>query len=364
MKTLKVNLDGAANRSYEIHIGRSILDRMAMIAAMHRWARRYVVVTDETVGALHGESVRSALGKAGLDVSMITVAPGESSKSIPTLLSVTEQLTNLGADRQTALVALGGGVIGDLAGFAAAIYMRGIPVIQVPTTLLAQVDSSIGGKTGVDTAAGKNLLGAFHQPRAVFTDIAFLAGLPEQVFASGLAEVIKCGVVDSPELLDALEQAASEGGLRDPLFLERIVGGACRIKKQLVEGDERDRGLRRILNFGHTVGHAAEAASGYGLSHGEAVAIGMVAAARLSAKLHGLPAAEAERIEALLTAVGLPVRLPAGLETEALLGRLAADKKRENGTVHYVLIKKLGMPFTNGGVPEGILRETLEGMRS
>ncbi len=180
---------------------------------------------------------------------------------------------------------------------------------------------------------------------------------------SGLAEVIKCGVIDSPELLDDLEEAAARDGLREALFLERIVTAACRIKKQLVESDERDRGVRRILNFGHTVGHAVEASSGYRLSHGESVAIGMVAAARLSERLHGLPAADASRIAALIRAVGLPGRLPAGMDPEEIRSRLALDKKQEGGTTHYVLIKKMGMPFMNGGVPEGILRETLEEMK-
>jgi 3-dehydroquinate synthase len=363
MKTMKVTLEGKTTRSYEIHIGTEILDRMGMIIAMHRWAERYVLVTDENVTALHGARVQAALEKAGLRVDRIEVAPGELSKSVPTLLTLTDRLTALGADRQTALIALGGGVVGDLAGFAASIYMRGIPVIQVPTTLLAQVDSSIGGKTGVDTPAGKNLLGAFHQPKAVFIDVAFLRTLSNGMLRSGLAEVIKYGVIDSPDLLSDLEETAAQNGLREALFLERIVATACRIKKQLVESDERDRGIRRILNFGHTVGHAVESSSGYRLSHGESVAIGMAAAARLSERLHGLPAADVSRIAAAIRAVGLPGRLPAGMDPEEIRSRLKLDKKTEGGTTHYVLLKKMGMPFLNGGIPEGILRETLEEMK-
>jgi 3-dehydroquinate synthase len=365
MKTMKVNLEGKTVRSYEIHIGTEILDRMGMIIAMHRWAERYVLVTDENVAAFQGDRVQAALEKAGLRVDRIAVAPGEASKGIPTLLSLTDRLTAFGADRQSALIALGGGVVGDLAGFAASIYMRGIPVIQVPTTLLAQVDSSIGGKTGVDTPAAKNLLGTFHQPKAVFIDVAFLQMLPDAILRSGLAEVIKYGVIDSPDLLDDLEEAAAaKDGLREPLFLERIVTNACRIKKQLVESDEKDRGIRRILNFGHTIGHAVEASSGYGLSHGESVAIGMAAATRLSEKLHGLSSADASRITALIRAVGLSDRLPAGMDPEEIRLRLALDKKKEGGATHYVLLKKIGMPFMNGGVPEGILRGTLEEMAS
>jgi 3-dehydroquinate synthase len=363
MKTLKVSLDNKASRSYEIHIGEGILDRMGMILARSGWAGRYVIVTDTRIDALHGQRVQETLEKCGLRVERIAVEPGEASKEIRTVLAVTERLTALGADRQTALIALGGGVIGDLAGFAASLYMRGIPVIQVPTTLLAQVDSSIGGKTGVDTAAGKNLLGTFHQPKGVFIDIAFLQTLPEEQLLSGLAEVIKYGIIESPELLDELETAAAAGTLRETAFLERIITVACRIKKGFVELDERDLGIRRILNFGHTVGHAVEAASGYALSHGEGVAIGMIAAARLARRLHDLPADDAARIERVIRTVGLAERIPADLGLEEILSRITRDKKKQGDTVHFVLLRKLGIPFVNGGIPEGILRETLEGLR-
>ncbi len=363
MKTVKVNLDRLAANSYEIHIGEEILDRMGMILARNGWAQRYVIVTDNHVDALHGERVQDALGKADLRVDRITVPSGEAAKGMQTVLDITERLTGLGADRQTALIALGGGVIGDLTGFAASIYMRGIPVIQVPTTLLAQVDSSIGGKTGVDTAAGKNLLGTFHQPRGVFIDVAFLRTLPEEQFRSGLAELIKYGVIESPELLDDIETAAADGCLADHAFLERIIETACRIKKGLVELDERDQGIRRILNFGHTIGHALEAASGYALSHGESVAIGMIAAADLSERLHYLPAGERKRIESVIRAVGLPDRIPGNLDPDEILSRLVNDKKKEGEAIHFVLIKKRGLPFLNGRVPDGIVRETLKGLR-
>jgi 3-dehydroquinate synthase len=225
------------------------------------------------------------------------------------------------------------------------------------------VDSSIGGKTGVDTAAGKNLLGTFNQPKGVFIDIAFLRTLPDEMFRSGLAEVIKYGIIESPGLLDDLEEAVANGDLRKTAFLERIIATACRIKKEIVELDERDRGLRRILNFGHTVGHAVEAASGYALSHGESVAIGMVAAVRLSERLHGLPADDAARIAALIRSVGLPDRIPAEMDLEDILSRLSLDKKKEGGTIHFVMIRKLGTPFVNGGIPEEILRDALKGLK-
>jgi 3-dehydroquinate synthase len=363
MKTLKVNLDRKTNLSYEIHIGEEILDRMGMILARSGPAKRYIIVTDTLIDALHGEKVQSALEKCDLRVDRITIEPGETSKKIETVLAVAEKLIAAGADRQTALIALGGGVIGDLTGFAASIYMRGIPVIHLPTTLLAQTDSSIGGKTGVDTDAGKNLLGTFYQPKAVFIDVAFLSTLPDEEFRNGLAEVIKYGIIEAPELLDDLETAAASGILRKTAFLERIISTACRIKKGIVELDEREMGVRRILNFGHTVGHAAEAASGYALSHGQSVAIGMVAAATLAERLHYLPADDRRRIASVIRTAGLPDRIPGNLDLDDIRSRIARDKKKDGEIVHFVLLKKLGIPFINGGVPAELVKETLEGLR-
>lgn len=364
MNKLKVNLDRKLGNSYEIHIGDKILDRMGLILAKNNWAERVVVVTDTRIDTLHGERVEAALKKTGLRVDRITVPPGEAAKEMRTVLSVVERLIALGADRSTALIALGGGVIGDLTGFTASIYMRGIPVIQVPTTLLAQVDSGVGGKTGVDTGAGKNILGTFYQPKGVFIDLSFLETLPDEQFRSGLAEVIKYGVIETPELLDVIEAAAASGGLRESAFLETIITTACRIKKGLVELDEWDRGLRRILNFGHTVGHAVEAASAYLLSHGEAVSIGMVAAAILSQELHHLPQDDRRRIVSVIRAVGLPDRIPKNLDLEEIAARMTRDKKKKGETIHFVLLKKLGVPLVNGGIPEMILKKTLEGLHS
>jgi 3-dehydroquinate synthase len=363
MNKITVNLNRKIANSYEIHIGQDILDRAALILARQNWAERYVIVTDTRIDALHGERVQQALERADLRVERIAVPPGEAAKEIKTVLAVTEKLTALGADRQTALIALGGGVIGDLTGFAASIYMRGIPVIQVPTTLLAQVDSGIGGKTGVDTEWGKNILGTFCQPKGVFIDISFLQTLPDDQFTSGLAEVVKYGAIDSPVLLDNLEDAAAGGSLREPAFLERTIATACRIKKGLVELDERDHGLRRVLNFGHTVGHAVEAASAYALSHGEAVAIGMVAAAALSEQLHHLPADDRRRIGSVIRALGLPDRIPGNLDLEEIRARITRDKKKKGETVRFVLLKKLGAPIVNGGIPEEMLTKTLEGLK-
>jgi 3-dehydroquinate synthase len=363
MKKVKVNLDRKMGNSYEIHIGEKILDRMGMILAKNNWAERYVIVTDSAVDALHGQRVQAALEKTGIPVEKIAVPPGEPSKDMKTVLAVTETLITLKADRSTGLIALGGGVIGDLTGFVASIYMRGIPVIQIPTTLLAQVDSSIGGKTGVDTNAGKNLLGTFYQPKGVFIDLSFLQTLPDDQFRSGLAEVIKYGVIDSPSLLDDIDSAVEINGLHEMPFLEKIITAACRIKKEFVELDERDRGLRRMLNFGHTIGHALEAESLYTLSHGQSVAIGMIAAATVSEQLHHLSADDRRRIATIIRAVGLPDRIPAGLDLEKIRSRMTKDKKKSGEKLNFVLLKKLGVPFVNGGVPEKIVKNTLEGLQ-
>jgi 3-dehydroquinate synthase len=364
MNKMKVNLDRKMGNSYEIHIGENILDRMGLILAKNNWAERIIIITDTDIDSFHGDRVETALRKTDLRVDRITVPPGEAAKGMRTVLSVVEKLIALGADRSTALIALGGGVIGDLTGFTASIFMRGIPVIQIPTTLLAQVDSGIGGKTGVDTDAGKNILGTFHQPKEVFIDLSFLETLPEAQFRSGLAEVIKYGVIEAPELLDVIEIAAAAGGLRESAFLERIITTACRIKKGVVELDECDRGVRRILNFGHTVGHAVEAASAYMLSHGEAVAIGMVAAAILSEQIHYLTADDRRRIVSVIRAVGLPDRIPGNLDLEEIVARIARDKKKKGETVHFVLLKKLGVPIVNGGIPEKMMKKTLEGLHT
>lgn len=364
MNRIRVHLEHKVSNSYDIHVGRDILDRMALILAKNVGVNRWVIVTDTTVDALHGGRVAAALAGAGLKVDRLAIPPGEASKDIRTVLEAAERLTALGADRTSALVALGGGVVGDLAGFLASIYMRGIPCVQVPTTLLAQVDSSVGGKTGVDTAAGKNLLGTFHQPLGVFIDTAFLDTLPEREFKSGLAEVVKYGAIEEPGLLDRVLPGLGGAGGRDPALLEEIVTASCRIKKGIVEIDEKEKGLRRILNFGHTVGHAVEAASGYALSHGEAVSIGMAAGAALSERLGYLPAEDRERLLAVLKTVGLPVAIPSGIPRERILSGLKADKKKSGTVMHFVLLKKLGIPFLNGGIPEKVVAETVEALAS
>jgi 3-dehydroquinate synthase len=331
-----------------------------VLITKNKWASRYIILTDSNVSTLHGEKVQATLKGMGLKVDLIDFPAGEASKNIQTILLIINHLIDLGADRTCALIALGGGVVGDITGFIASIYMRGIPYIQVPTTLLAQVDSSIGGKTGIDLPHGKNILGTFYQPKAVFIDLAFLKTLMPQEFGNGLAEIIKCAIIDDPELLSSIEEEAGPIRNRDMSLLARIVAKVCLIKKGIVEIDERENGLRRILNFGHTIGHAIEAESRYSISHGEAISSGMVASAIISERLKYLPSEDQERITSLIRKIGLPDSIVKTLSTDGLLSRIKRDKKKEGNTIRFVLLKKIGMPFVNGGVPETMIRETIE----
>lgn len=364
MNRIKVKLDSKAPFSYEIFIGQDILDRIGVILTKGNRTDRYVMVTDSQVGSLHGKRVLETLKKMDLKVDLIDFPSGETSKNMPTCLHLVDALIALGVDRHSALIALGGGVVGDLTGFVASIYMRGIPFFQIPTTLLAQVDSSIGGKTGIDLPSGKNLLGTFYQPRAVFIDLTFLQTLSDREYTNGLSEIIKYGIIEDPELLDSLEDGAEAIRQRETELLERIITKSCRIKKRIVEMDEKENGLRRILNFGHTLGHAVEAESGYAFSHGEAVAVGMVCAAVLSERLNYLSVKERERIESLIKSFGLPHRIPKDLETKALLSSMTKDKKKKGDNLSFVLLKNIGLPFINGDVPETIIRETIEALKA
>jgi 3-dehydroquinate synthase len=362
MNQIKVQLDASHPSSYRIYIGHDILDRSGVILNKGNWTNRFIIITDSKVNRLHGQRVLEKLSRMNLKIDLIEFPEGEGFKNMRTTLQLVDKLMDLGADRHTALIALGGGVTGDMTGFIASIYMRGVPFFQVPTTLMAQVDSSIGGKTGIDLPAGKNLLGTFYQPQAVFIDLDFLKTLEDKEYSSGLAEIIKYGIIEDPQILTTLEQETPAVKKRDLRLLEKLVGKSCRIKKKIVEMDEKEGGLRRILNFGHTLGHAVEAESGYTLSHGQAVGIGMVFAARLSQKLNYLSLKEQERIEALVEAYALPHCIPAELKTKAIINRLSKDKKKEGAHLPFVLIKKIGLPFISADIPQKTLLETIEDM--
>jgi 3-dehydroquinate synthase len=360
MNRITVHLDKKTSSSYEIYIGKEIVDRMGLLLTKHNWGGRYMIVTDSIVVALHGERVEGILKGMGLKIDMINFPAGEASKNIQTSLRICNQLMERGIDRTSALIALGGGVVGDITGFVASIYMRGIPYIQVPTTLLAQVDSSIGGKTGIDLATGKNILGTFYQPKGVFIDLAFLKTLKPQELKNGLAEVVKYGIIDDPELFDTLEAQADAIKDHDVDLLTEIVTRSCTIKKGIIEIDETEKGIRRILNFGHTIGHAIETESDYTIPHGDAVAMGMAAEAILSERMHYLAPKDRERIIALIRTIGLPERIPQDLSPNRIVTCMKGDKKKAGDALNIVLLKKIGLPFVTSGVPEQVIRETIE----
>jgi 3-dehydroquinate synthase len=364
MRTLKVNLDKKTLSSYEIRIGKGILDRVMLLIAKNHKAARYVIITDSNVNRLYGQTILDGMERAGLKASVIEISAGESSKNISVVMDVAGRLLAQGADRETVLVALGGGVVGDLTGFIASVYMRSVPYIQVPTTLIGQLDSAIGGKTAVDLPQGKNLLGTFYQPRAVFADLDFLDTLPDREFRNGLAEMIKYGIIEDENLFRRLEEDMDAVRNRDSALLLKIIETCCRIKKSVVEIDEREHGLRRILNFGHTLGHALEAASDYKLSHGESVALGMIAAARLSSRMNYLSEDESDRVKNLIAKAGLPTKIDAALTTDEVIRRFRADKKKKDDVIHFVLIKKIGMPFVNGSIHEQQIGDVLEEMKA
>jgi 3-dehydroquinate synthase len=324
-------------RSYPVHIGKNLLDEAGRICRGTGLQGHAAIISDRKVGDLYGDRVSVALTSEGFKVSLHLVNPGETSKSFEAATALCEDLASHGVDRQSFVVALGGGVIGDLAGFVAAIYYRGVPFVQIPTTIMAQVDSSVGGKTGINLSAGKNLVGAFHQPVAVLADTATLATLGRREWNEGFAEVIKYGVIREKGLLGELR----EGGWDLPDLVRRCV----EIKASFVEQDERETtGSRALLNFGHTLGHAIEAVAGYGtLLHGEAVALGMVAAAHISAERAGLPKEEVEELVSVIRRLDLPTKLPDGLSQKRILEKVFADKKFVNGKIRFVVTPKLGI---------------------
>lgn len=350
-------------RAYAIRIGGRLLDRLGTECRRLGLGTRCAVVTDTQVGAYYADVAVASLRGAGLDACVVTVPAGERSKCLRQVEAVHDQLAAHRLERQSFVVALGGGVVGDLAGFVAASYLRGVALVQVPTSLLAQVDSSVGGKVGVNLAAGKNLVGAFHQPRLVLCDLDTLATLPEREYRSGLAEVIKYGVIADARLFRRLERVLPKLLERDAATLAAIVARCCQIKAEVVCQDETEGGRRAILNFGHTVGHALEAISKYGrYLHGEAIAIGQVVAARLSSEQLGFPPRDADRLRALFVAAGLPVevRLNAS-QRKQLFAAMRLDKKVRGGELKFVLAEALGQVRWGQRVPDESIRRLLEG---
>ena len=319
-------------RSYDITLGAGILDSVGSLCRELKLSGTAAVVSNSTVAPLYYERVRASMEAAGYPVFLVSLPDGEGFKNSATLNLIYDALVDASLDRGSFILALGGGVIGDMAGFAASSYLRGIPFVQLPTTLLSQVDSSVGGKTGINHPRGKNLIGAFYQPRAVLIDVATLDTLPEREFLSGLGEIIKYGAVLDQEFFSFLEQNAERLLARDKSALIHAVGRSCAIKARVVELDEREGGLRAVLNYGHTLGHAVETLTGYTrYLHGEAVAIGMVQAARISRAYGFCSQAECDRIESLLNLLGLPLELPA-FSARQYAEALSHDKKvRDSG---------------------------------
>jgi 3-dehydroquinate synthase len=362
LQTLQLDLPAVAARGYPIHIGAGLLAR-AELYVPHLAGARVAIITNETVAPLYLATVRAAL--AAHDPLAVVLPDGERYKTLEVLNRIFDALLQNRCDRQTTLIALGGGVIGDLAGFAAACYQRGVPFLQVPTTLLAQVDSSVGGKTGVNHPLGKNMIGAFYQPRAVIVDTDTLATLPDRELSAGLAEVIKYGLIRDAEFFAWLERHMERLLAREPAALAEAIERSCRHKAEVVAADEREGGVRAILNLGHTFGHAIEAGVGYGQwLHGEAVAAGMVLAADLSRRLGWIADADVRRIAALIARARLPQRPPATLTTARWRELMSVDKKVQAGRLRLVLLKRIGQAVVTDAVPEALLTETLNAARA
>ena len=357
MQTLTVDLN---ERSYPIHIGEKLLSRPDLILP-HLARKQVAIVTNTTVAPLYLDTLSKALAEEGVDVVPVVLPDGEAYKNSATLNQIYDALLTRRCERKTTLIALGGGVIGDLTGFAAATYLRGVPFIQVPTTLLAQVDSSVGGKTGINHPLGKNMIGAFYQPKLVLADTATLSTLPDRELSSGLAEVIKYGLIRDLPFFEWLEQNMDKLLMRDPAALAYAIKRSCENKAEVVAADEREGGVRALLNLGHTFGHAIEAGMGYGnWLHGEAVAAGTLLAADLSQRMGWIAENEFARIRALFERARLPVDAP-DLGVENYLDHMAVDKKVESGRIRFVLLKSIGAATVTADVTEQALRDTLHG---
>ncbi|WP_309628116.1 3-dehydroquinate synthase [Brevundimonas sp.] len=358
-----VSVSGGSFAAYDVVVRRGLLGEAgARIAPLARG--RTVIVSDETVAAIHGPALQASLAAAGVQSEIVAVPAGEASKSFAELERLMDRLLAAGLDRKDVVVAFGGGVVGDLAGLAAALYMRGIDFVQVPTTLLAQVDSSVGGKTAIDTPRGKNLVGAFHQPRLVLADIDVLATLPEVQLRSGWAEVLKHGLICDAAFFDWLAGDGADGVRGDPAALERAVVRSVEIKSAIVGEDEKEAGRRALLNLGHTFGHAIEAELGFeeaALAHGEAVALGCCMAFRFSVRQGLCDAADAERVETVIAAAGLPTRLDqaGAFQAERLIALMAGDKKAEGGGITLILARRIGEAFMQKTVDVDVLRAFL-----
>ncbi|WP_455198473.1 3-dehydroquinate synthase [Kaarinaea lacus] len=354
MKTLTVDL---GERSYPIYIGRQLLGKPELLTP-HIRGQQVLIVSNETIAPLYLEKARAAL--KDYQVETVILPDGEQFKNLDTVNLIFDALLKNRFDRQCTLVALGGGVVGDITGFAAATYQRGVNFVQIPTTLLAQVDSSVGGKTGVNHPLGKNMIGAFHQPQCVLIDTETLITLDEKELSAGLAEVIKYGLIRDPDFFDWLEQHISNLLALDPQDLAYAIERSCQNKAEVVAADEKEAGQRALLNLGHTFGHAIEAGMGYGAwLHGQAVGTGMLMAADLSQRQGWITAEQIQRIQQLLEAAKLPVKTPPELDSKRFMELMAVDKKVQAGKIRLVLLKDIGSSLVSDDYDPALLEETL-----
>ncbi len=357
MNKVKVDLQ---QNSYEIRIGGGLLPQVSSWLKEADFSGKAVIITDTTVGKLYAGALSRGLTDAGLDFTVLEIPAGEEQKTLEKAGELYQRLTDAFAERTTPVIALGGGVVGDLAGFVAATYMRGVPLFQVPTTLLAQVDSSIGGKTAVDHGRLKNMIGAFYQPRFVVADVDTLKTLPEAEFANGMAEVIKHAAILSKDLFDYIEKNIKKIRALDTAVLEEIITENAQIKAEVVTKDEKESGLRAILNFGHTVGHAVEAVSAFGLKHGQAVAIGMVAESKISNRMGRMKEDDVIRLGDVIKKAGLPIDVPT-LDIGDLMTAMRHDKKVTGGKVRFVLLNAIGDAVIVDDVSPSLVEEVLTG---
>jgi 3-dehydroquinate synthase len=340
MQTLSVNL---GDRSYPIHVGAGHLDRLGQFLKEAGLGGKVAVISNPTVAQLFLDPVHESLIEAGFEVTPVLLPDGEEHKNLASLTAIYDRLIGERFERRSSVVALGGGVIGDLAGFAAATYLRGVPYVQVPTTLLAQVDSSVGGKTAVNHEDGKNLIGAFYQPKLVLIDVAVLSTLPRRELVAGLAEVIKYGIIEDPVLFHFLEQNIEKLIERDRELLTQVIVTSCSIKARVVEADEREDDYRAVLNFGHTIGHALEAVTGYKqFLHGEAIGVGMVKAAALSTQRGFCDQRSFDRVVQLIRKAGLPTEIPGNVSMQSLIQGMEVDKKVAGGKIKFIMCEGLG----------------------
>ena len=350
------------SRSYEVLIGSGLVARAGECLGNLLGSRRAFVVTTPPVRRRWAKVLVQSLTAAGIETALLEMADGERAKRLVTLEKLAEQLVKRGADRGATLIALGGGVVGDVTGFLASIYMRGVDVIQIPTTVLAQVDAAIGGKTGVNLLSGKNLLGTFHQPRAVLVDPAVLETLPAREYRAGLYEALKCGIIGDAGLFRLFEEKGKEILERDPVVVEKVIADSVRLKASVVSADEREGGLRQVLNLGHTIGHALEAETAYKvLLHGEAVAWGMVAATYIALSTGKLDSVTAGRIMNAVLGLGELPRM--NVKTANILKRLRSDKKTRQGVVHFILPREIGKVEITSDVGDAIVRAAVEDVR-